>query len=140
MNDCIEFRGGIAGSGYGYLYVAGRQWLAHRFAWFCHHGEIPKDMFVLHKCDNRRCINPAHLFLGTHADNMADMVAKGRAWSPKLRGEANGSAKLTEKQIRQIRATHALGDVTHQQLAEKYGVSCAHVGKIIRRKKWAHVQ
>jgi len=75
---------------------------AHRVAWELHYGPIPQNMQVLHRCDNPPCCNPDHLFLGTQADNVADMIAKKRGRMPGLFGEATVQAKLSRKQARQI--------------------------------------
>lgn len=107
------------------------------------HGAIPAGggyhgTCVLHKCDNRACVNPDHLFLGSQADNVADMDGKGRRVGGKFEprvGEANFSAKLTEAQVREIRL--AVG--THRSIAAQYGVSYRQVGKIRKGQKWAHV-
>lgn len=83
-HHCWIWRGAVtAPMGYGNVKVDGRNIGAHRRAWELAHGPIPEGMFVLHRCDNPPCVNPAHLFLGTHADNMADMKAKGRVRKPR---------------------------------------------------------
>jgi hypothetical protein len=76
-SGCWPWTGKIATNGYGYL----DNMLAHRASWLIHHGPIPEGLQVLHHCDNPRCVNPDHLWLGTQADNVADMMAKGRHWS-----------------------------------------------------------
>ena len=75
---CIEWTGCILRNGYGQLEIKGKKWLAHRWAWTQAHGPIPEGLCVCHTCDVRHCINPEHLFLGTHADNAHDRDAKGR--------------------------------------------------------------
>src|SRR5690348_1346681 len=82
INGCWEFTGSLNNGGYGVIGFKGKVWLAHRLSYYFHNGEIPKGLLVCHKCDNRKCINPDHLFLGTYMDNYNDMVAKGR-WKPR---------------------------------------------------------
>lgn len=78
LGPCWQWTGGCFVSGYGQIKVAGKPWKAHRLAWTLTNGEVPDGLFVLHRCDNPKCVRLDHLFLGTNADNSADMVAKGR--------------------------------------------------------------
>lgn len=138
---CWEWNGRMHTSGYGTLShnIAGKyQIAAHRASYIVHHGEIPDGLWVLHKCDNRRCVNPAHLFLGTHDDNMADMVAKGRAASTGLKGQSHPGAKLTEEHVREIKTLHKRG-VSCAEIARHYKVSSGTIRKIINGKGWTHV-
>lgn len=112
---------------------------AHRFAYFLAHGEIPEGMFVCHRCDNPPCQNPGHLFLGTQADNMADMWGKGRAVTPFRNGSGNPLAKLTEQSVREIRRLVSEG-VPQKELAALHGVSRPTISLVVSRKLWAHVE
>ena len=122
--------------GYGRIKVAGWYVLAHRVVWELTHGLIPPGLQVLHKCDNPPCCNPAHLFLGTNADNNADMVAKGRARYVSRRGERNGRAKLTADQVLEIRRRSAAGDPAGA-LARLFGIAPSTVSNILARRIWA---
>jgi hypothetical protein len=102
-------------------------------------GPIPEGLGILHKCDNPSCCNPAHLFAGTHAENMADMFAKGRRDNSTFRGSKNSLAKLNEAQVVAIREEYAKGSVTYKQLAIKYGVSISTIATVIYRTAWKHV-
>jgi len=108
---------------------------ASRVSWELANGKIPRGKCVLHRCDNPACVNPAHLFLGTKADNNADMRAKGRH----AKGEKVSGAKLTEIQVREIRQRYAAGGVSQQRLADEYGVNNSLICTIISRRRWAHV-
>jgi hypothetical protein len=106
---------------------------AHRMAWELTHGPIPKGLDVLHSCDNRPCCNPAHLFLGTNAENSADMVAKGR----QARGEKVNTARLNSDQIIEIRRRYHPRVVTQKMLADWYGVKQVTIQKIVQGLTWA---
>lgn len=132
-SGCVLWFGAISPSGYGFLGWEKRTIRAHRASWIVNFGPVPRGLHVLHKCDVRCCINPAHLFLGTHVDNMADMKAKGR--ENHLKGEAHGVAKLTENQVREIRM-----DTRNQRdIAADYGLCQATVWSIKHRIAWKHV-
>lgn len=100
----------------------------HRVAWECHYRAWLLDLHVLHTCDNRRCCNPAHLWLGTHADNMQDKAQKNRANG----GEKNVHARLTQEDVRAIRADPR----GCRKLAKVFGVHCSHIMNIRNFKKW----
>jgi len=119
----------------------GRMDLAHRVVWEMVYGLIPEKLSVLHKCDVRHCVNPTHLFLGTHQDNMDDMVSKGRA-SRKARtnGVINGQAKLSETDILDIREYYGLGKALQKELARIYNIQQSQVSRIVTGARWNHVQ
>jgi hypothetical protein len=113
--------------------------LAHRVSWEIRNGRIPpaidgKRACVLHRCDNPPCVNPAHLFLGTDADNNADMAAKGRRRAP--RGEANGRARLRASDVAAIREAYAAGGETCQSLAVRHGVAATTISALLSGKTW----
>lgn len=121
-------------SGYGFFGWRGRVRLAHRVAWELDTGQEPPPwLCVCHRCDNPACVNPAHLFLGTKADNAADRDAKGR--QARQRGETNGKAKLTEAQVLAIRAAPGL----LREIASDFGVTQQVISQIKRREIWRHL-
>ncbi len=105
---------------------------AHRFAWMLCNGQIPDDMVIMHICDVPLCVNPAHLKMGTQAENVADMSRKGRS----ANGEKNGKSKLTETQARFIKRSSKSAQV----LANRFGVHYTTVMKIKQGVNWAHVE
>lgn len=129
--DCWLWMGCILG-GYGRFENGSRNVLAHRMAWKLINGLVPEGLCVLHKCDDRRCVNPTHLFLGTKADNNADMVRKGR----QARGEAMGSAKLTWDAVRRIREMHASGQYEMRNLVELFGVHRSGIYRLLNGERW----
>lgn len=123
------------GSYYGYT----KDGLAHRVAWFLTHGAWP-TWFACHRCDNPPCVNPAHLFDGTHQDNNADMHAKSRGLPPPVRiGAANGNSKMNESSVTELRQLYASGGITQVSLAAQFGITQAVVSQIVRRVTWRHV-
>ncbi len=144
---CWHWKGAMISTGYGELNVNGTPVLAHRIMWELCNGPIPPSMEICHICDVPDCVRPDHLFLGTHADNMADMARKGKGFygcqnvmiaHPEKRhwGECNPQAKLTREQVKLIRQEYKPGSVTMQTLAERYSVCRQIIGKIIRGKLW----
>lgn len=95
-------------------------------------GNVPSHLFVCHTCDNPRCVNPKHLFLGTQKENMQDAVRKNRTSF----GERNGMRKLSKEQVAEIRNELAKSKYTHREIAEKFNVSRSSIGSIINNKRW----
>jgi len=119
---------------YGRMFVDNKTISAHRYSYQIHKGEIAKGMFVLHKCDNTLCVNPDHLFLGSHEDNMRDMVEKGRSY--KRSGEDMHTSKLRNEQAREARALYGTGKYSQSSLGSKYGVSQSVIGRIVRGESY----
>jgi hypothetical protein len=140
---CWSFTGEVTTTGYGRITDYWQKRLAHRFSYELAHGPIPVGMFVLHTCDFRACVNPAHLWLGTAQDNVNDALQKGRMRYPgpttPLRGVANPRAKLTEEDVLEIRAAYGNGDVTVRALATDYDVSPSLIHAVVTRKTWRHI-
>jgi len=133
---CWEWTGSRDPNGYGRLNIGGYPALAHRLSWQVHCHEISPEQHVLHRCDNPACVRPDHLFLGDQADNNHDMIAKGR-FSPGVSlGEDHGHAKLTDDDVRAIRAHPG----PQTAIAKQFGISQAQVSDIKRRKSWAHLK
>lgn len=162
-DGCWPWLGAIGKNGYGFMNIKPTLIRSHRAAWMLAHGIIPAKKWVLHRCDNPPCCNPAHLFLGDNDANVADMVAKGRqskgeknsaavkkahdlakARDPERHhriyggphlGTKNVNAKLTEEDVRAIRKSEG----TYKEIAARYGVYFSVIGKIRRREMWTHV-
>lgn len=130
-SGCWQWTASVYWDGYGQIGLNGKKLKAHRVSYEQYKGTIPSGMQVLHKCDNRRCVNPDHLFLGTLDDNMKDMVAKKR--SP--HGTRNGMSKLNESLVLLIRS--ACG--TQQKIAGLFGISQSQVSTIKAKKQWVYV-
>ncbi|OZE95082.1 hypothetical protein CH302_19270 [Rhodococcus sp. 15-2388-1-1a] len=122
----------IADTGYGTFVHAGTRYGAHRVSHEAFNGPIPDGMCVRHTCDVRACINPAHLIVGTQAENIGDMVERDRQCT----GMRNGQAKLTDAQIADIRRRYALGGITQYQLADEYSVRQPAISRIVRGLRW----
>lgn len=143
-------------AGYGQIKKGRINYQSHRIVWIITNGPIPHDssyhgVCVCHRCDNPSCVNPDHLFLGGHKENMLDREEKGRnntssaLMALKLqpeclaRGEAHGRAKITAVKVLAMRACYASGGITQRQLVVQFGVCLASVNKIILRKTWKHL-
>lgn len=124
-NGCWNWTGTTQSNGYGN--VSGGK--AHRYSYALFVGHIPPKTDVCHRCDNRRCVNPSHLFLGSRRENMRDCVAKGRIAT----GERHGNCKLSSAQVAQIRAEYR-GRGDGKLLAQKFGVGRAAISSIVRGK------
>lgn len=142
---CWPWKGRIAANGYGVMDVTELKRApsyAHRLAISIHRGSmVGHGDFVCHRCDNPPCCNPAHLFVGDHGDNMRDCASKGRLASQagrSLRGERHHAAKLTVDDVHLIDRMDASG-CTRREIAEKFGVTRALIGMIVKRKVWRHV-
>lgn len=128
--------------GYGQFNVNGKMVASHRIAWVLANGQIPHDnsphgICICHRCDVRACCNPSHMFLGTNAVNIHDMISKGRHVA--RRGDLSGMSKLTTEQVYKIRHMHASGSTYFRDIATKFGVSEQLIGMIVRRKIWKHL-
>lgn len=132
---CLEVVSHKTSDGYPRILVRGRATLLHRFVWTSLYGDPPPGMCVCHTCDNRRCIEPTHLFLGTRRDNNRDRHEKGRDGSH--RGELNGNARLTRDDVVKIRQIAGHADI--KAIAKQYGISPFTVYQIRSGRIWSHV-
>lgn len=163
--DCLLWTGAVGKSGYGAVGYQYKNWSAHRLAWFFINGEIPNGLIVCHKCDNKLCVNPDHLWLGTHQDNSHDMVRKGRSakgkrsparlypeslkrgddhWSrqkPKLvtKGSRHHKAKITESTVKSIRERVSNGE-NIKLISEEFDMHLSSIYLMVNRKTWKHVK
>jgi len=146
-DDCWLWLAGTFYRGYGQIRVGlpgerVQKRSAHRVSWELAHGPIPEGLFVCHACDTPACVNPAHLFLGTNADNVADMFAKGRNRTNPPRGETHSSAVLTEAQAREILERYAAAPKKfglQRQFGREYGVNSRTINVLVKRHTWKHL-
>ena len=135
---CWLWQAGKNPLGYGRFGLNGETPSAHRVAWELHNGTVPVGLWVLHRCDNPSCVNPDHLWLGTHADNMADMAAKGRGRQGHPSGTKAYHAKLTSAQAKAIRTLRANG-ANQREVARQFGVHRSTVQDITQGRTYADV-
>ncbi|UOF80472.1 endonuclease [Caudoviricetes sp.] len=136
VRECWTWNASCRPDGYGQWRRAdGKIELAHRASWRLFRTEIPAGAHILHKCDNPSCVNPTHLFLGSHADNMRDMWGKGRARPGRSMGEKHGMAKLTAEIVQEIRSSGESG----VELARKFGLAATTVCDVRKRRTWKHI-
>lgn len=139
-DGCWLWTGALDHRGYGKFSTArSKPTTASRVAYKLHYGVDPSGQFVCHQCDNRTCVNPAHLFLGTHADNMKDMREKGRSPRKSNVGTHNPRAILDEGKVREIRRRHAAGE-TPLALSIEYGINRESVYAVLSGRNWASVE
>jgi len=136
-DECWPWNGCRFTSGYGRVRTSRTSTIsAHRLAWILTNGEIPSDQIICHHCDNPPCCNPAHLFVGTHKDNVEDCIQKGRR--ARLIGSRHPMARLTESQVLSIRARHGAGE-SPRRIAVDFSVTPQMVWMISTRRSWSHV-
>lgn len=127
QNGCWNWIRSVGFHGYGQIKIRGRNYSCHRIIWTIFKGKIPKGLFVLHRCDNRKCINPTHLFLGTNADNMRDAAQKNRFVHKLEIAEVSEVRRLSKEGFKQVR------------IASILGICQGHVSKILNRKRRKHI-
>jgi hypothetical protein len=135
-NGCWEWTSAFQLKGYGMFWFQNKHTHAHRISWLLTNGEIPKGLSVCHRCDNRKCVNPDHLFLGTQKDNIQDCVKKGRA----IRSNGNNHYchKLKEENIHEIVYMFHNG-YSSKKIAKIFNVSPSTIRKVVNNKTWKHV-
>lgn len=140
-DKCLEWSGALDIYGYGALTIERKVYKAHRFIYELLFGKLPSNISVCHRCDNPKCVNPNHLWAGTHAENMKDMVSKGRLTKNRAIGERSGQSKITEKDVLEIRRifrpySRKFGAPA---LGKRFGIAPTQVKNIIHRRNWKHI-
>jgi len=132
---CWDWIGNRHKSGYGKIWVDGETWLTHRVSWIMFNGEIPDGLCVLHRCDNKSCCNPDHLYLGTNMENSKDMCSKDR----QATGEKNGASKLNEEEVILIRELYNTGKLSQRALSSMFHISKGTIYYIVNDMQWKHL-
>jgi hypothetical protein len=143
VGNCWLWKGALSSNGYGSYWLGPRgkrKWYtAHKASWILHKGPVTGGLNVLHRCDNRACVNPSHLFLGTQSENIKDMVSKKRGnYENRARGTLNKASKLKDSDIPKILEEYTLGE-NKSALSRKYGVTRRAIHLIIENLTWKHV-
>lgn len=126
-DDCWEWKAYRTPEGYGQIRVNWKLWLSHRYMWTLLWGDIPEGLVIMHQCDNPCCVNPKHLLLGTHLNNVQDKEAKGRGNA----GAANGMAKLSDADVEVIRELYHIDNLSQAEIGRRYGVNRSCICKIV---------
>jgi hypothetical protein len=146
-NECWEWKGRLSKTGYGLFDIHNFPYAAHRFSYELNVGPIPKGLFVLHKCNNRKCVKPEHLYAGTQKDNMRDCINAGRFVRPTAHwedlkatqfGEGSPVAKLKVEEVKQIRNQRRLG-ISYSEIGRQFGIHHTTVRDIVIKKIWKSV-
>lgn len=136
-DGCWNWNGNFSTWGYGRLWAQGISMPVHRLSYFLENGTIPEGLLVCHRCDNKKCVRPSHLFLGTHNDNSDDKIKKGRAVYAK--GEQKGNHKLTNLKVVEMRQLYSFGGITQREIAKLFKVSKSTSGTVLKGTSWKHV-
>jgi hypothetical protein len=134
-SGCWEWTGTIEKRGYGVLQIEKKQWRAHRYSYIRTYGHVPDDVLICHKCNNKLCVNPEHLYKGTHRDNMDDVITAGVQ-----KGVNNGRARLTEADVLEIRRLYATKKYTQNELAIQFNVYQSRISDIVTLTQWKHLK
>ena len=141
-NGCWLWTGNMSKGGYGVIVIDGKPVRAHRLSYTLHRGEIPEGLFICHHCDNPSCVNPDHLYAGTHQQNMDDRTRRGRNHIPRgvaPRGAGNGMAKLNGEKVLEIKTALSSKSSSQSELARKYGVDPSLISKISSGVVWGYL-
>lgn len=139
QNQCWEWSGAIDTYGYGVFYFKGKIHKSHRLMYEIHYAEPLNNLHCLHTCDNRKCVNPLHLFSGTNSDNVKDKIKKGRCYTGNQKGEQNGASKLKNSNVIKIRNLYKTGNYTITKLSEIYNVHRSTISYIVNNKTYTHL-
>lgn len=148
-DGCWIWQAGLFSSGYGQFRWGKKKARTHRIAWMLSFGPVPDGKLVCHTCDNKNCVNPNHLFLGTHKDNAMDRECKGRGGDGgsrtkkalgSVRGERNPAAKISPHLVSRIRMEYQQENWSYRELANIHGLSKSQIANIIKRRSWSHVR
>jgi len=135
VDECWEWVANKDSHGYGCIKINNKTRGAHRVMYeLVNQVALVHKEFVCHSCDNPACVNPAHLFIGTHTENMKDMVNKGRSYKPK--GESNSNSKVTEEDVLTMREMYSTGNYTQAELCDRYPIKKSQMSNILRGDNW----
>jgi len=138
-DDCWEWQAYIAKDGYGKFKYQGKNISASRITYILTHGEIEKGLVIMHKCNNKSCCNPNHLEMGTYSKNTQDAYDDGLIKPAGVNGQDHYKAKLTEKEVLNIRSLFSNGGISKLEISKIYDVGKTAIQKIIKRRTWKHI-